>query len=755
MTINHTDKTNMNNFELIQAEGSAPMLKVSGRLDAVSSTSFEMAIEPLLSSTSFLIIEMAQCSYLSSAGIRILLKTHKKMLAGKGKLIIAGLLPEVFQVIEMAGLHRIFNLVDTPELAAKEINQLQSDCAEPIDFTQDNKAFRYQVICGKRQPLIYWKTDDMVGCNELKFSIGYGASAESDDVENLSHGLFVSAGACAGFMPDDDSVPADFRVAPVAANIAVLSLGAVSFGEQPSGVLSTKESGLTMQECISACKGAKQQQQVNENMLVVILNRDPDNPSMSMVLDFKPEKDHVELWQHIPNFHQKLILKAGASNHVGLTFKLETLYQSEETPSLSTYMTDNLTIDNIIAVESISANENMNDPLAWLFFPQGIADADSRRLKIETNNQLTLEPYQRFLIRKLYTDSARVIVDALHGGYSAQTYQVTSFDAHGRKLRPTVLKVANRAMITRESKRCQQFALPYIFNNSAAVLGTDFHGDKGALVYNFVGIGGEDSRLKWLTHYFHQEKMEMLGPLFDKIFLQILKPWYGQPVKTTIYPFKDHDPTLTFFPHIYQTVMDLFTISADEQYIVIPESGRPILNPYWFLKYEFPKRREQGISYFEGICHGDLNMQNILLDENMNVYLIDFSETKPRSAISDFARMEAIFLADNAPLENQEDMDAYLSYITNFYAADSLQDVPAYTYTGRHQEQVQKQVALALKMRKYAFDSVQGDPDIIPYYLALLEWVLPIVCYNSSTEMHKRLSMYICGLLCERIYERA
>jgi serine/threonine protein kinase len=248
--------------------------------------------------------------------------------------------------------------------------------------------------------------------------------------------------------------------------------------------------------------------------------------------------------------------------------------------------------------------------------------------------------------------------------------------------------------------------------------------------------------------------MELLEPLFDKIFLKILKPWYGQPVKTNIFPFKDHDPTLTFFPHIYQTVSDLFAISADDQYIEIVESSRPVLNPYWFLKYEYPKRREQTINYFEGICHGDLNMQNILLDENKNVYLIDFSETKPRSVISDFARLEAIFLTDMAPLENQDDMDAYLHFVNGFYAAESLQDIPEFTYTGRHQEKVQKQVALAIKMRKYAFESVQGNPDILPYYLALLEWVLPVVCYYSQPEMNKRLSLYISGLLCEKVYEK-
>jgi len=37
-----------------------------------------------------------------------------------------------------------------------------------------------------------------------------------------------------------------------------------------------------------------------------------------------------------------------------------------------------------------------------------------------------------------------------------------------------------------------------------------------------------------------------------------------------------------------------------------------------------------------------------LLDGEMNVYLIDFSETRPRSVVSDFARLEAIFMIEHA-----------------------------------------------------------------------------------------------------------
>jgi hypothetical protein len=125
------------------------------------------------------------------------------------------------------------------------------------------------------------------------------------------------------------------------------------------------------------------------------------------------------------------------------------------------------------------------------------------------------------------------------------------------------MKIANRDMINHEAERCKQYALPYILNNSAMVLGTEFFNEYGALTYNFVGISGEQTELKWLAYYFKNWETGKLLSLFDSIFLQILKPWYGQPVKAEIFPFNDHNPAKTFFPNLCATAEDLFSISAE------------------------------------------------------------------------------------------------------------------------------------------------------------------------------------------------
>ena len=486
-------------------------------------------------------------------------------------------------------------------------------------------------------------------------------------------------------------------------------------------------------------------------MALVVVNFTDKQPSVSIFLIVDQALDNVLKQQELNELSGMVQAGDQGIGLLGARFMLSHIQNDRADISLSDFMERTLTFENIINPEIIHADDLLVNPITWLLISDGLTGASTRRLIIETSNDIQFESYKAFLARRLYTDSARLEIKQIHGGYSAQTFQVTSFDNDGRKLRPTVLKIAARPMISRESDRCRRYANQYILNNSAMVLGTAFFGGLGALRYNFVGIGGEQSQLKWLTHYFNNWTAGQLEPLFDKIFLQILHPWYGQPIHDKIYPFRDHDPTHTFFPQLCETASTEFAVSADEQFFTVKETGQQLINPYWFLKHEFARHRDTSIDYFTSICHGDLNMQNILLDEDMNVYLIDFSETRPRSMVSDFARLEAIFMIEHAPLGAEAEIEEYIRFIFRFYNSVRLDTPPANSYHGDYPDKVNKNVTLTLKMREYAFNGVKGHPDNVPYCLALLEWILPIVCYSSTSTAHKRVSMIVAGILCENI----
>lgn len=417
--------------------------------------------------------------------------------------------------------------------------------------------------------------------------------------------------------------------------------------------------------------------------------------------------------------------------------------------SLSKLFNDNISFENVLELMPVNLDEGLIKPMAWLFVGNDTVDAAANRLQITAPGDFLSTPYKPFLARRLYRDSSRLELIALQGGFSAQTFHVKSWDEEGRKLRPTVLKIADRDMITREAKRCREYAMPYILNNSAMILGTEFFGEHGALRYNFVGIGGEESKLKWLTDYFLEWTPEQLEPVFDKIFLKILNPWYGQAVKKTIYPYRDHDPTKTFFPHIFEMAMDVLGVSADDQYVTIKETGKQMQNPYWVLKHEYPRRADFAYEYNTSICHGDLNMQNILLDEQMNVYLIDFSETRLRSVVSDFARLEAIFMTEFLPVKSEEDLLQIVDVFADFYC--NLKFGDQHSQTGHDNEEIRRGLYLSKLVQNYASQSAGSDTSHLPYFMAMLEWVLPVICYRQASPLQKRLSFILAAILVEKL----
>jgi hypothetical protein len=43
------------------------------------------------------------------------------------------------------------------------------------------------------------------------------------------------------------------------------------------------------------------------------------------------------------------------------------------------------------------------------------------------------------------------------------------------------------------------------------------------------------------------------------------------------------------------------------------------------------------------------------------------------------------------------------------------------------------------------------ETDMVPYWLALLEWTLPVVVYRQVSPWQKKYAAYSAGLLCEAI----
>ena len=98
--------------------GDAVVLRVAGRLDAITSAEFEKTCQQYVNPESRrMVVDFEGVEYISSAGLRAILLAGKAVLAGGGVLGLSGLRGNVKETLEMAGFCALFPVYDSIEAA--------------------------------------------------------------------------------------------------------------------------------------------------------------------------------------------------------------------------------------------------------------------------------------------------------------------------------------------------------------------------------------------------------------------------------------------------------------------------------------------------------------------------------------------------------------------------------------------------------------------------------------------------------------
>lgn len=95
----------------IAEEGEETVISVSGRLDTNTSPEFEQAVAPVLaSSVSHIKLDCSALDYVSSSGLRQLLRIQKNIVQKKGVLRLVGLKPAIREVLDVTGFSVLFRI---------------------------------------------------------------------------------------------------------------------------------------------------------------------------------------------------------------------------------------------------------------------------------------------------------------------------------------------------------------------------------------------------------------------------------------------------------------------------------------------------------------------------------------------------------------------------------------------------------------------------------------------------------------------
>ncbi|UCG14431.1 MAG: STAS domain-containing protein [Deltaproteobacteria bacterium] len=780
----------------VHYEGPIAIFTLDGRFDAYGATLFDKEAAAVGDKTNHWIIDFNGVNYLSSTGIRSILQAEKSLRARHGAVVLVGLTSYLVQVLEMCGLKKALRTADS---LAEALRLIEIGLPLPLHSSQyqiEGRDYQLRWVPDAVSFLDLWGSfreiidkgiisENVmgVGLDPLNMAFGIGGFGMTRAQAAEAIGEFIAFGNFAGVVPADGHCRADFILTEAPADTIIFTSSAIGISGSPKVLIEIKSrTTFTVAQLIKDFFDlASETLDAPPPLLGLLILAEIERPAYSCYENFDDiSSDCRTSLNNGPGRNYALIIGVAAhepsvkscpDKAVGSFIVELAPYPLDEglffhghgatlngsvNVDMSVDPTEDLitliSLDNLEGAAHIEPETEVAGGRIWLYLPETVRTGEEKLLKIEVAGETEFLDEWEIIARRIYSSAQRIELAPIHGGYVSKTFHVASYDNEGRRLLPTVMKIGAVELNKREEEAYQKYVLRFILNNSTTIMGTASYGDWAGLSYNFVGIAGPESTLTWLKEHYLRRPVEDLLPLFDAIFTDILRPWYGQPTWEPIYPYSEHDPTLTFFESIFDDVQRELGISSDNEVLHCSELGTTLPNPYYFLKYRYPERRGWSRLWYKSVTHGDLNMQNILLDERENIYIIDFSETRLRNVVSDFARLEAIVKFEMTRLNDENDLKELIEFDLGLLEALSLDEIPPFNYEGSD-PMVEKAYKVILRLRRYADKVTLFETDMVPYLLALLEWTYPVVSYGDANRLQKRFSALSAGLICRKIEE--
>ena len=704
-------------LELALASGTAvPVLVLRGRIDGSTAGVLGSWLESHAPAPT--VWDVCGVDYVSSAGLRVLLAHEKRQRAAGRTTTLAGLRPGVRDVLEISGMGAFWPQAADLASAVAAAGGDRASAGGAAAFEHGGTSFELahgEPGAGRMERLAPGPLAP-TSFAELGLATGAGGTGASREQAAAQPMRFVSTGSLVGMQFGNGSCDHLLAALPHAAFVHLDE--AVALRGAPTLVLRSK--GLTDEDgLLAACRAAAGDGWLGIFSCVAVGDR-----RRARVVVCAPGGGAVVATGPALEWGSTAVLP-------GSPAALATAVEGAE---------------DLVAVDASTAL-GKGSATAFVWRADQVADGSAARLRVDAPADLGEEA--EVIARTLYHGSSSIRLTRLTGGYSAATYAVASHDHEGRTTIPTVLKVSSHAFTDREERAYHQYVRNFILNNSTVIMGRANRGESAGLRYNFVGINGAGARLHSLADVHALQPVADLRRLYLQLAGSVLQPWYGQWREREVSLFDEHDPRV-LFRGMESVAVDVLGIDPDAPRIPCGPLACDVANPWWFLRHEWPRLRAQLTRCRISITHGDLNLNNVLVDDRENLYVIDFSETRERNVCSDFARLEPLLTLQHPRMESDEDelrvllAHRHLHGHADFFAVGEP-DRPS------GDPMLDKGLAMAALLRGLARRQAGDAGGEAAYLLPLLQWTLPLVCFTQLPLRTKRVSTWVAGLVVERL----
>ena len=90
-------------------DGSKLTVCLEGRLDTVTAPELEASLNENINDVTNLVFDLEKLDYVSSAGLRVFLSSHKKMMK-QGEMVVKNVNEAIAEILEVTGFNEILNI---------------------------------------------------------------------------------------------------------------------------------------------------------------------------------------------------------------------------------------------------------------------------------------------------------------------------------------------------------------------------------------------------------------------------------------------------------------------------------------------------------------------------------------------------------------------------------------------------------------------------------------------------------------------
>lgn len=102
-------------------EGEVCIVELNGEIDAKTAPSISSEVLDLTKDKSKIIIDLTEVPYMSSAGLRMLLKLFRTVTSNSGELVLVGLSEEIEDTMQVTGFLQFFTTCPTVEAGLNKL----------------------------------------------------------------------------------------------------------------------------------------------------------------------------------------------------------------------------------------------------------------------------------------------------------------------------------------------------------------------------------------------------------------------------------------------------------------------------------------------------------------------------------------------------------------------------------------------------------------------------------------------------------